>query len=46
MKNSVKEVKVGLNFGDKIMPVGRLVINNRQIYVPKIIAGFILFICD
>lgn len=32
MKNSVKEVKVGLNFGDKIIPVGRLAINNRQIY--------------
>jgi serine/threonine-protein kinase HipA len=32
MKNSVKEVKVGINFGDKIIPVGRLAINNRQIY--------------
>lgn len=32
MKNSVKEVKVGLNFGDGIIPVGRLAINNRQIY--------------
>lgn len=32
MKNSVKEVKVGLNFGDKVIPVGRLAINNRQIY--------------
>ncbi len=32
MKNSVKEVKVGLNFGDGIVPVGRLAINNRQIY--------------
>lgn len=32
MKNSIKEVKVGLNFGDKIIPVGRLAINNRQIY--------------
>lgn len=32
MKNSVKEVKVGLNFGDKTIPVGRLAINNRQIY--------------
>jgi hypothetical protein len=32
MKNSVKEVKVGLNFGDKIIPVGGLAINNRQIY--------------
>jgi serine/threonine-protein kinase HipA len=32
MKNLVKEVKVGLNFGDKVMPVGRLAINNRQIY--------------
>ena len=46
MKNSVEEVKVGLNFGDGIIPVMRLAINNRQIYVPKIIAGFILFICD
>lgn len=32
MKNSVKEIKVGLNFGAKIIPVGRLAINNRQIY--------------
>jgi serine/threonine-protein kinase HipA len=32
MKNSAKEVKVGLNFGDKVIPVGRLAINNRQIY--------------
>ena len=32
MKNSVKEVKVGLNFCDEIIPVGRLAINNRQIY--------------
>jgi serine/threonine-protein kinase HipA len=32
MKNSVKEVKVGLNFGDKVIPVGRLAINNRQIF--------------
>ena len=32
MKNSVNEIKVGLNFGDKIIPVGRLAINNRQIY--------------
>ncbi|NBV06555.1 MAG: type II toxin-antitoxin system HipA family toxin [Proteobacteria bacterium] len=32
MKNSIKEVKVGLNFGDGIIPVGRLAINNRQIY--------------
>lgn len=32
MKNSVKEVKVGLNFGDQVIPVGRLAINNRQIY--------------
>ena len=32
MKNSVKEVKVGLNFGDNIIPVGRLAINNRQFY--------------
>ena len=32
MKNSVKEVKIALNFGDKSIPVGRLAINNRQIY--------------
>lgn len=32
MKNSVKEIKVGLNFGAKIIPVGRLATNNRQIY--------------
>ena len=34
MKNfeSVSEIKVGINFGDKILPVGRLAINNRQIY--------------
>lgn len=34
MKNyqSVKEVKIGLNFGEDIIPVGRLAINNRQIY--------------
>ncbi len=32
MKDSVNEVKVGLNFGDGIIPVGRLAINNRQIY--------------
>lgn len=32
MKDSVKEVKVGLNFGVKVIPVGRLAINNRQIY--------------
>ena len=32
MKNSTKEVKVGLNFGAGIIPVGRLAINNRQIY--------------
>ena len=32
MKNSTKEVKVGLNFGAGINPVGRLAINNRQIY--------------
>ena len=32
MSNSVKEVKVSINFGDKILPVGRLAINNRQIY--------------
>ena len=32
MKNSAKEVKVGLNFGAGITPVGRLAINNRQIY--------------
>jgi serine/threonine-protein kinase HipA len=32
MKNSVKEVKVGLNFGDQVIPIGRLAISNRQIY--------------
>ena len=32
MKNSVKEVKVGLNFGDSIIPVGRLAIRDRKIY--------------
>ena len=32
MKNSTKEIKVGLNFGTEIIPVGRLAINNRQIY--------------
>jgi len=32
MKNSVKEAKVGLNFGDQVIPIGRLAINNRQIY--------------
>ena len=32
MKNSVKEVKVGLNFGDTIIPVGRLAIIDRKIY--------------
>jgi serine/threonine-protein kinase HipA len=32
MKNSTNEIKVGLNFGTEIIPVGRLAINNRQIY--------------
>lgn len=32
MKIAVKEIKVGLNFGDGIIPVGRLAINNRQIF--------------
>jgi serine/threonine-protein kinase HipA len=32
MKNSANEIKVGLNFGTEIIPVGRLAINNRQIY--------------
>jgi serine/threonine-protein kinase HipA len=32
MKNSTKEVKAGLNFSDKVIPVGSLAINNRQIY--------------
>ena len=32
MKNSVKEVKVGLNFGDATIPVGRLAIRDRKIY--------------
>ncbi len=29
---SIKEVKVGINFGDGIIPVGRLAIRDRQIY--------------
>ena len=29
---SVKEVKVGINFGNSVRPVGRLAIRNRQIY--------------
>lgn len=29
---SIKEVKVGINFGDGIIPVGRLAIRGRQIY--------------
>ena len=29
---SVNEVKVGLNFGDKLIPVGRLAIRDRKIY--------------
>ncbi len=29
---SVKEVKVGINFGDGVTSVGRLAIRNRQIY--------------
>ena len=32
MKISIKEIKVGLNFGDKIIAVGRLAINKHQIY--------------
>jgi serine/threonine-protein kinase HipA len=34
MKNHqpIKEIKVGLNFGESTIPVGRLAINNRQIY--------------
>lgn len=34
MKNHqpIKEIKVGLNFGENTIPVGRLAINNRQIY--------------
>lgn len=32
MKDSVKEVKVGLNFGDATIPVGRLAIRDRKIY--------------
>ena len=29
---SVKEVKVGINFGDGVIPVGRLAMGNRKIY--------------
>jgi serine/threonine-protein kinase HipA len=29
---SVKEVKVGINFGEDVHPVGRLAIRDRQIY--------------
>ena len=29
---SIKEVKVGINFGDGVIPVGRLAIRERQIY--------------
>lgn len=34
MKNHqpIKEIKVGLNFGENTIPVGRLAINNRHIY--------------
>lgn len=32
MIKSVKEVKVGINFGDGVRPVGRLAIRDRQIY--------------
>ncbi|MEX0965354.1 MAG: type II toxin-antitoxin system HipA family toxin [Pseudohongiellaceae bacterium] len=32
MIKSVKEVKVGVNFGDGVDPVGRLAIRDRQIY--------------
>lgn len=32
MKTAVKEIKVGLNFGSGIQPVGRLVIRNTMIY--------------
>jgi len=32
MKNSVNEIKVGLNFGDATIPVGRLAIRDRKIY--------------
>lgn len=32
MKTAIKEIKVGLNFGDKIHSVGRLAIHNSIIY--------------
>lgn len=32
MKTAIKEIKVGLNFGSGIQPVGRLAIRNRIIY--------------
>ena len=32
MKTSIKEIKVGLNFGSEIQPVGRLAIRNGIIY--------------
>ena len=32
MKDSVNEVKVGMNFGDATIPVGRLAIRDRKIY--------------
>jgi serine/threonine-protein kinase HipA len=32
MKNLIREVKVSLNFGQAIIPVGRLALNKRQIY--------------
>ncbi len=30
--NSVKEVKVGINFGDGVSPVGRLAVRKRRVY--------------
>lgn len=32
MKTAIKEIKVGLNFGSGIQPVGRLAIRNSIIY--------------
>ena len=32
MMRAVKEVKVGINFGENVRPVGRLAIRDRQIY--------------
>ena len=32
MRTSIKELKVGLNFGEEIQPVGRLAIRDGIIY--------------